>query len=51
MYNISSNVINVGFVFLCISCLLLHIMLVNVNVDVSGYNRTTIQGCRFHWFC
>ena len=50
MYNIGSSVINVGFVFLCIS-ILLHVMLVNGNVAVSGYNRTTIQGCRFHRFC
>ena len=27
----------------------LHIMLVNVRLDISGCERITLQACRFHW--
>ena len=28
-----------------------HIMLVNVKLDVSGYNRFIFRVCRLHWSC
>ena len=27
-----------------------HMMLVNMQLDISGYNRITFQGCRLHWY-
>ena len=26
-----------------------HMMLVNVNLDISGHHRIIFQGCRLHW--
>ena len=50
LYNYGSTIAN--FVFLYISSSLLylhHIMLVNVRLDVSGYNGIIFQGCRLYY--
>ena len=35
--------------FCSFSSYLQHIRLVNMKLDISGYNRITFQGCRLHW--
>ena len=27
-----------------------HMMLVNMKINISGFNRIIFQGCRLHWF-
>ena len=52
MYKIGNIAIIVNFVFPYIFCFLFylqHMMLVNVKLDISGYNNITFKGYRLHW--
>ena len=45
------NILTFIFPYICNLLLHLHhMMLVNVKIDVSGYEKITIQGYRLHWF-